>query len=176
MLTGRNGSGKTTLAKSLAIAAVLGSQFGLAPCQKAQLPPLATIRCEMNVPDTNERDSLFEAEGRRCLELLETIQSAPEGHHMCIFDELFSGTNANEALGAAAGVLQNMASQYKVRFLVTTHMHELGPRLGDQVAQSLAMEYDTGHATHRVQTGVTTTSGARDTLVRLGFTDAQLGA
>ncbi len=176
VLTGRNGSGKTTLAKSLAIAAVLGSQFGLAPCQKAQLPPLATIRCEMNVPDTNERDSLFEAEGRRCLELLETIQSAPEGHHLCIFDELFSGTNADEALDAATGVLQSMASQYKVRFLVTTHMHELGPRLGDRVAQSLAMEYDAGQATHRVQTGVAATSGARDTLVRLGFTDAQLGA
>jgi hypothetical protein len=176
VLTGRNGSGKTTLAKSLVIAAVLGSQFGLAPCQKAQLPPLATIRCEMNVPDTNERDSLFEAEGRRCLELLETIQSAPEGHHLCIFDELFSGTNADEALDAATGVLQSMASQYKVRFLVTTHMHDLGPRLGDRVAQSLTMEYDAGQATHRVQTGVAATSGARDTLVRLGFTDAQLGA
>lgn len=175
VLTGRNGSGKTTLAKSLAIAAIMGSQFGLAPCQKAQLPPLHTIRCEMNMPDTNERDSLFEAEGRRCLEILETIKSVPQGHHLCIFDELFSGTNAEEALDAATGVLQSMVSQYKVRFLVTTHMHELGPRLGDRVAKSLTMEYDTGKATHRMQTGVTATSGARDTLVRLGFTDEQLG-
>jgi hypothetical protein len=175
VLTGRNGSGKTTLAKSLAIAAVLGSQFGLAPCQKAQLPPLHTIRCEMNVPDTNERDSLFEAEGRRCLELIETIKSVPKGHHLCIFDELFSGTNAEEALDAATGVLHSMASQYKVRFLVTTHMHGLGPRLGERVAQSLTMEYDSGKATHRMQSGITSTSGARDTLVRLGFTDEQLG-
>ena len=172
VLTGRNGSGKTTLAKSLAVAAVLGSQFGLAPCTKAQLPPLATIRCEMNIPDTNDRDSMFEAEARQCLGLIDTISEQPDSHHLCVFDELFSGTNADEALEAATGVLKDLSSSYKVRFLVTTHMHDLGPRLGADVAQSLTMAADNTHSAHA---GVATTSGARDTLVRIGFTDKQLG-
>lgn len=175
VLTGRNGSGKTTLAKSLAIACIVGSQFGVAPASKIQMPPLSTIRCELNIPDTNERDSLFEAEARRCLELIDTIAQEPDDFHLCIFDELFSGTNADEALDAATGVLTNLSRSYKVRFLVTTHMHALGKRLGSNVAQSLAMTTKDGRPTHRAETGVTTTSGARDTLVRIGFTDQQLG-
>jgi len=176
VLTGRNGSGKTTLAKSLAIAAIVGHQFGLAPCTKAQLPPLSTIRCEMNVPDTNERDSLFEAEGRRCLELVTELQESPDGFHLCVFDELFSGTNANEALEAAVGVLQSMVANGRTRFMVTTHMHALGPRLGEELTQSLTMGVDeSGKPTHTAELGVTESSGARDTLVRIGFTPEQLG-
>jgi len=175
VLTGRNGSGKTTLAKSLAIAAILGHQFGLAPCTKAQLPPLSTIRCEMNVPDTNERDSLFEAEGRRCLELVNELKSNPKGFHLCVFDELFSGTNANEALEAAVGVLNDMVSNKQTRFMVTTHMHALGPRLGEKLAQSLTMGVDDdGIPTHEAEPGVTESSGAHETLVRIGFTPEQL--
>jgi len=176
VLTGRNGSGKTTLAKSLAISCIIGSQFGLAPAKKIQMPPLSTIRCELNIPDTNERDSLFEAEARRCLELIDSIEEEPDAFHLCIFDELFSGTNADEALQAATGVLTNLSESYKVRFMVTTHMHALGERLGTDISQSLTMSTQDGRPTHRAETGVTATSGARDTLVRIGFTDQQLGA
>lgn len=176
VLTGRNGSGKTTLAKSLAIAAILGHQFGLAPCAKAQLPPLSTIRCEMNVPDTNERDSLFEAEGRRCLELVNELKAEPNGFHLCVFDELFSGTNANEALEAAIGVLNNMVANGRTRFMVTTHMHTLGPRLGEELTQSLTMGVDDdGQPTHEAEPGVADSSGAHETLVRIGFSQEQLG-
>lgn len=175
VLTGRNGSGKTTLAKSLAIAAIIGHQFGLAPCAKAQLPPLSTIRCEMNVPDTNERDSLFEAEGRRCLELMNKLKAEPNGFHLCVFDELFSGTNADEALEAAVGVLNNMVTNGRTRFMVTTHMHALGPRLGEELTQSLTMGVDVdGNPTHAAEPGVADSSGAHDTLVRIGFTPEQL--
>jgi hypothetical protein len=175
VLTGRNGSGKTTLAKSVAIVAIVGSQFGVAPCEKAQMPPLETIRCELNVPDTNERDSLFEAEGRRCLELINDIGAKPDAHHLCIFDELFSGTNADEALDAATGVLKHLDNNFKVRFMVTTHMHALGASLGTAVA-SMAMEVIKDRPTHRLVRGVTDSSGARKTLERIGFTQQQLGA
>ena len=175
VLTGRNGSGKTTLAKSVAIVALVGSQFGVAPCEKAQMPPLETIRCELNVPDTNERDSLFEAEGRRCLELVKEIGDKPGAHHLCVFDELFSGTNADEALDAATGVLSHINDNFSVRFLVTTHMHALGASLGTSVS-SMAMEVEKDRPTHRIVQGVTDSSGARKTLERIGFTQQQLGA
>ena len=175
VLTGQNGSGKTTLAKALAVAAIIGSQFGVAPCKKAQLPVLDTIRCELNIPDTNERDSLFEAEGRRCLELINDIgERPPQANHLCIFDELFSGTNADEALKAATGVLKHLAENYSTRFLVTTHMHKLGASLGNDYASSMTMEIDEDKPTHRVLRGVTETSGAHKTLMRIGFTDSQL--
>ena len=174
VLTGRNGSGKTTLAKSVAIVAIIGSQFGVAPCAKAQMPPLETIRCELNIPDTNERDSLFEAEGRRCLELINEVAEKPDSYHLCIFDELFSGTNANEALEAATGVLTHLNDNYKVGFLVTTHMHTLGGNLGSAVS-SMTMEINNDKATHKIVSGVTDSSGARKTLERIGFSQKQLG-
>lgn len=137
------------------------------------MPPLETIRCELNVPDTNERDSLFEAEGRRCLELINEIGAKPNAYHLCIFDELFSGTNADEALDAATGVLSHLDENFQVRFMVTTHMHALGPSLGTAVG-SMAMEVQSDKPTHRIVKGVTDSSGARKTLERIGFTPQQL--
>jgi DNA mismatch repair protein MutS2 len=108
------------------------------------------------------------------LELINEVAEKPDSHHLCVFDELFSGTNANEALEAATGVLTHLNENYKVRFLVTTHMHALGANLGSAVS-SMAMEINNDKATHKIVSGVTDSSGARKTLERIGFSQKQLG-
>jgi hypothetical protein len=61
----------------------------------------------LNIPDTSGRDSLFQAEARRCKEIIDIIDEPllTDARHFCIFDELFSGTIAAEATSASYGFL-----------------------------------------------------------------------
>ena len=79
------------------------------------------FHCYINIPDTCDRDSLFQAEARRCHDILRCIQQYPQERHLCVFDELFSGTNPHEAEAAAVGYLQYLTKNANVRFILTTH-------------------------------------------------------
>ena len=70
--------------------------------------PYDTIHCYLNIPDTSGRDSLFQAEARRCKEILESLEDNKK--HFCIFDELFSGTNPNEACASSYGFIKYLNS------------------------------------------------------------------
>jgi DNA mismatch repair ATPase MutS len=54
----------------------------------------------LNIPDSSGRDSLFQAESRRCKEIIDIINKDKTHRHFCIFDELFSGTNPVETTKA----------------------------------------------------------------------------
>ena len=86
--------------------------------------PFQFIHCYINIPDTNDRDSLFQAEVRRCLDILEKIGSNSNLRHFCIFDELFSGTNPYEAISSAVSYLEYI-NKYNVKFILTTHYIQL---------------------------------------------------
>jgi DNA mismatch repair ATPase MutS len=78
----------------------------------------------LNIPDTSGRDSLFQAESRRCKEILNHIQtftSKQNNRHFCIFDELYSGTNPLEATKAAYSFLEYIRPFTHVDLLLTTH-------------------------------------------------------
>jgi DNA mismatch repair ATPase MutS len=76
----------------------------------------------LNIPDTSGRDSLFQAESRRCKEILDKIKDAPtDEKHFCIFDELYSGTNPKEAVKSAHSLLKYLSQKPNVRFILTTH-------------------------------------------------------
>ena len=63
------------------------------------------IHCYINIPDTGGRDSLYQAEARQCKNILENIENNSESNHFCVFDELYSGTNPDEAITSAYGYL-----------------------------------------------------------------------
>ena len=77
----------------------------------------------MNIPDTSGRDSLFQAESRRCKDILDIITTEPEtnSRHFCIFDELYSGTNPDEATKSAYSFLLYLTKYKNVNFILTTH-------------------------------------------------------
>jgi len=79
----------------------------------------------INIPDTSGRDSLFQAEARRCKDILEIIRDNPEKKHFCVFDELYSGTNPYEAISSAYGYLKYIIKNENVKFLLTTHFINL---------------------------------------------------
>jgi len=104
---------------------LLSQQIGYGYYKKATITPFDSIHCYLNIPDTSSRDSLFQAEARRCYNILKEIEKAPDEKHFCIFDELFSGTNPYEAIGSAYSYLRFIDKYKGVKFMLTTHFIRL---------------------------------------------------
>ena len=123
LLTGSNASGKTTFLKTTALNLIFTQQIGGGFYSRGKLPkPYTHIHSYLNIPDTSERDSLFQAEARRCKDILDIISTEPDtSHHFCIFDELYSGTNPKEACKAAYAFLKYLSKNNRVDFILTTH-------------------------------------------------------
>ena len=79
------------------------------------------IHCYINIPDTGDRDSLFQAECRTCREILTTIMENPDRKHFCVFDELYSGTNPYEAIASGYSYLDYLSGFENINFVLTTH-------------------------------------------------------
>lgn len=120
IITGPNASGKTTFIKMTLINTLLSQQFGCGFYKKAKIQPYDSFCSYINIPDTSGRDSLFQAEARRCKQVLESVKDKSK-RVFCIFDELFSGTNPEEASASAFAFLQYLALQSNCTFLLTTH-------------------------------------------------------
>lgn len=125
LITGPNAAGKTTLLKTTLINIILSQQLGIGFYSSANIHPYDFIHCYINIPDTSERDSLFQAEARRCKNIIDTINSNSNLRHFCIFDELYSGTNPYEAVASAAAFLKYLNSYPNVSYIITTHFLHL---------------------------------------------------
>lgn len=125
VVTGPNASGKTTILKSSLINIILTQQMGCGFYSSALLTPYKHIHCYLNIPDTSGRDSLFQAEARRCKEIIDVIHSDPSENHFCVFDELYSGTNPDEAVASASAFMNYLAKFNGVDCLLTTHFFDL---------------------------------------------------
>lgn len=121
VITGPNASGKTTYLKATAINVILSQQIGCGFYESCQMIPYTHIHSYLNIPDTSGRDSLFQAESRRCKQILNKIEEDNSDRHFCIFDELYSGTNPNEATKAAYAFLQYLRKHSRVDLFLTTH-------------------------------------------------------
>ena len=125
IITGPNAAGKTTLIKASIINLLLTQQIGYGFYDSCETGFFDYIHCYLNIPDTCSRDSLFQAEARRCKNILESIIENKNKRHFCIFDELYSGTNPYEAISSAYSYLKFIAKNKNVKFLLTTHYLKL---------------------------------------------------
>jgi DNA mismatch repair ATPase MutS len=129
IITGPNASGKTTILKSALINVIISQQFGCGFYQKALLNPYKYIHCYLNIPDTSGRDSLFQAEARRCKDIIDIIHNNEKDTHFCVFDELYSGTNPDEAVMSALAFMQYLVKYENVNCILTTHFIKLCKQL-----------------------------------------------
>jgi hypothetical protein len=129
IITGPNASGKTTILKSTLINILLSQQFGCGFYDSAKLKPYDKIHCYLNIPDTSARDSLFQAEARRCKEILDSIGENTNETHFCGFDELYSGTNPDEAEKSAISFMKYISKYKSVSFMLTTHFIKVCKKL-----------------------------------------------
>lgn len=123
LLTGPNASGKTTLLKSAFLNTLISQQFGCGFYDKLVFKPYDAFHCYIDIPDTSGRDSLFQAEARRCLDVVKAIENSGM-RSFCIFDELYSGTNPTEAVAGAFAFTKFLAKKRNISFMVTTHFYE----------------------------------------------------
>ena len=129
IITGPNASGKTTILKSTLINIILTQQFGCGFYDSARFAPFKHIHCYLNIPDTSGRDSLFQAEARRCKEILDIINANKSDTHFCVFDELYSGTNPEEAETSATAFMLYLQKYKNVSSLLTTHFVKVCKKL-----------------------------------------------
>lgn len=123
IISAPNAGGKTTIIKTTAINIIFSQQIGCGFYKSCILSPYTHIHSYLNIPDTSGRDSLFQAESRRCKDIIDIIHNnnSSDNRHFCILDELYSGTNPIEATKSAYAFLLYLTKFSNVNFILTTH-------------------------------------------------------
>ena len=182
IITGPNASGKTTQLKTAAINVIFTQQFGVGFYATCDLVPYTHIHSYLNIPDTSGRDSLFQAEARRCKEIIEIIDdnTSTGARHFCVFDELFSGTNAEEATSASYSFLKYLQKRENVDFILTTHFVKLCRKVKKnsgllriancKMDAALQPHHENGiHFTYKLVGGISKIKAAKLILMQMGF-------
>ena len=177
LITGPNAAGKTTLLKTTIFNIILSQQIGCGFYKSGCIEPYDSIHCYINIPDTSKRDSLFQAEARRCKDILTYINSEPTTtRHFCVFDELYSGTNPYEAIGSAYAFLKYLNKFDNVSFMLTTHYLDLCRRLDtEEKIMNIHMKISRANVedndfkyTYKMEKGISTIRGGVKVLIDLG--------
>ena len=175
ILTGPNAAGKTTLLKSTIFNIILCQQLGCGFFDDAKVKLYDFIHCYINVPDTSGRDSLFQAEARRCKDILSCIEDNKDKTHFCVFDELYSGTNPEEAVESAYCYLTYLNKNDKVNYILTTHYYKLCKKLKNKISKNYHMlidknEYDNDFKfTYKIKKGISKIKGGLKVLKDLEY-------
>lgn len=183
IITGPNAAGKTTLLKTTIFNIILSQQTGFGFYESAEFEPYDMIHCYINIPDTSGRDSLFQAEARRCKEILDQVMDIKNNNkkqrHFCVFDELYSGTNPYEAIGSAYAYLTFLNKYSNVNFVLTTHFLDLCKRvrvspLKDEKIKNYHMRINTDDAdnfkyTYKLEKGISNIKGGVKVLKDLNY-------
>ncbi len=174
VITGPNAAGKTTVIKTTLFNIILSQQIGYGFYESATITPYDYLHCYLNIPDTSGRDSLFQAESRRCMEILRCIMDNPAKRHFCIFDELYSGTNPYEAVAAAYGYIAFISKNPRVDLILTTHYIELCELLEKRNAGAITNLHmsvcaDTGAYLYKIAGGISSIKGGLKVLRDLDY-------
>jgi len=176
MITGPNASGKTTMIKSTIINLFLSQSIGAGCYSSCKLKLYDHFHSYLNIPDTSNRDSLFQAEARRCKDIFEFIKKHHKERHLCIFDEIYSGTNPNDAVLCANIYLTGM-NNYKnnVDYVLTTHYLDLCKKftkdkyVKNQQMQVSIKDNDQMDYTYKLENGISNIHGGLKILKDLEY-------
>jgi hypothetical protein len=175
VLTGPNASGKTTLLKAAMLNTILGQQIGYAYCESLKFTPYDHFHCYIDIPDTSGRDSLFQAEARRCFDILDEIKSDKTKKHFCVFDEIYSGTNPSEAVASAYAFVKSMTKRSNTTFLLTTHFYNLCELIEENKLRisnkQMGFKLKEGEVdyTYKMKKGISNLKGGLSVLRKLGY-------
>tara|TARA_B100000780_G_scaffold68163_2_gene45086 strand:- start:395 stop:2230 length:1836 start_codon:yes stop_codon:yes gene_type:complete len=175
ILTGPNAAGKTTILKSTLFNILLSQQIGCGFFDKAESKIYDYLHSYINIPDTSGRDSLFQAEARRCKEILNIIRENDDKNHFCVFDELYSGTNPEEAVSSASALLNHLNKKNNVNYILTTHYYKLCNKLDKNISKNYHMEIkknkddDDFKFTYKIKKGISKIKGGLKVLRDLDY-------
>ena len=176
VITGPNASGKTTILKSSLINIILTQQFGCGFYDSAKLTLYDNLHCYLNIPDTSGRDSLFQAEARRCKDIIDSINENKKETHFCLFDELYSGTNPDEAEKSATAFMTYLNKYKNVSSMLTTHFIKVCDKLEkNKSIQNYKMVTESKNKkliyTYKMTKGISNVKGVVNILKEMNYPD-----
>lgn len=123
IFTGSNMAGKSTTLKALTVAVWLAHCGLPVPAHSMVCPVYEGIYTSINLPDSlRDGRSHFMAE---VLRIKEVLQKARQGNRcLVVLDEMFRGTNAQDAFEASVAVNELLKKFPNCHFLVSTHIIE----------------------------------------------------
>jgi DNA mismatch repair ATPase MutS len=137
----------------------------------------------LNIPDTSGRDSLFQAESRRCKEIIDCIgdyNQVGSERHFCIFDELYSGTNPSDAIKSSFAFLSYLSKYSNVDFILTTHYSPVCLKFEEEPHSDSIMNYKMDveqsgdgklNFSYKLKPGICTIQGAIEILKEMKYPD-----
>ena len=124
LLTGPNMSGKSTLLKALSLCVYLAHTGLAVPASKAVMPFFNHISVAINLTDSIVSGySHFMSEIITLKKVLAAAKT--EGKCFAVFDELFRGTNIEDALEISTSTLKGLTQFQDSFFFISTHLHQL---------------------------------------------------
>ena len=124
LLTGPNMSGKSTFLKAVSLCVYLGHTGLAVPASKATMPFFKTISVAINLTDSIVSGySHFMSE----IITLKNVVAEAEDNTKCfaVFDELFRGTNIEDALEISTATIKGLINFPQSLFFISTHLHQL---------------------------------------------------
>jgi DNA mismatch repair ATPase MutS len=127
-LTGANMAGKSTLIKSVGTAVFLAHIGMGVPAENMQLSYFDGMLSNINVMDNLLKgESYFYNEVHR---IKSTVQRISDGRKwLILIDELFKGTNVEDAMKCSTTVIKGLLKMKKSLFILSTHLYEIGDEL-----------------------------------------------
>lgn len=124
VLNGPNMSGKSTFLKAVSLCIYLG-HLGLGiPASSGEIP-----FCDHLSIHINRRDDILKGYSHFMTEVMnlkDVVENATNGKRcFAVFDELFSGTNAEDAFGICKTTINGLSKFKGSYFLISTHIQEL---------------------------------------------------
>jgi len=165
IISAPNKAGKTTILKTTTLNIIFSQQLGCGFYENATIHPYQYIHSYLNIPDTSQRDSLFQAESRRCKHIIDHISENLGSRHFCIFDELYSGTNPDEASQAGKAFIKYLSRFSNVDFILTTHYFKICKSFKeDEKVKNYLMKVDVENTgefnyTYKLKKGISTLKG-----------------
>ena len=124
LLTGPNMSGKSTLLKAVSLCVYLAHTGLAVPASKASMPFFTTISVAINLTDSIVSGySHFMSE----IIALKNVLTEAGKNEKCfaVFDELFRGTNIEDALEISTATIKGATRFPNSLFFISTHLHQL---------------------------------------------------
>jgi len=133
VLNGPNMSGKSTFLKSVSLCLYLGNLgFGI-PASSAEIPFCTDFSIGIN-----KRDDILNGYSHFMTEVInvkDVVLKAADGKRcFVVFDELFSGTNVEDALEICTRTINGVSIYSNSYFLISTHIQELKNLTNDTVS------------------------------------------
>ena len=127
-LTGANMAGKSTLIKAVGTAVFLAHVGMGVPANSMQLSLFDGLLSNINVMDNLLKgESYFYNE---VLRIKSTVLKISDGRKwLILIDELFKGTNVEDAMKCSTTVIKGLLKMKKSLFILSTHLYEIGDEL-----------------------------------------------